>query len=93
MKLSPRSAKAAAAELVRKAKAKKEKEEREMEKLREQERIRSGKELLEAKRKEADQARPTVPRPHLTSAAQRHARTVCARVSVGRDHRNKANRP
>lgn len=54
IKLSPEEAKAQAADLVRKAKLKKEKEEREMEKLREQERIRSGKELLIAKRKEEE---------------------------------------
>jgi hypothetical protein len=57
VKLTAAEAKAEMAELVRKSKAKKEKEERDMEKLREQERIRSGKELLEAKRLEADQDR------------------------------------
>lgn len=46
MKLSPAEAKAAAEEILRKAKVKREKEERELERLREQERIRSGKELL-----------------------------------------------
>lgn len=46
MKLTPEEAKAAADEILRKAKAKREKEERELERLREQERVRSGKELL-----------------------------------------------
>lgn len=46
MKLSPEEAKAAAEDMVRKTKAKREKEEREVERLREQERLRSGKELL-----------------------------------------------
>lgn len=51
-KLTPEEAKAAAAELIRKAKEKREREEREMERLREAERIRAGKELALAARQE-----------------------------------------
>ncbi|KAK9803636.1 hypothetical protein WJX72_007545 [[Myrmecia] bisecta] len=51
-KLSPEEARKEAEELVRKAKANREKEEAELAKVREQERIRSGKELLAAKRLE-----------------------------------------
>lgn len=54
-KLTPEEAKAKADELLRKAKAKREAEEREMEKLREAERIRSGKELAAMARKEEEQ--------------------------------------
>lgn len=59
MKLSPAEAKAAAEEILRKAKMKREKEERELERLREQERIRSGKELL---------VRSLTPSPSLSSS-------------------------
>ncbi|EEH53598.1 uncharacterized protein MICPUCDRAFT_69863 [Micromonas pusilla CCMP1545] len=53
-KLSKEEAKAKAEELRKTMAAKKEKEEKELERLREQERIRSGKELLAAKRKEEE---------------------------------------
>ncbi|GAB4822019.1 hypothetical protein N2152v2_009065 [Parachlorella kessleri] len=53
-KLSPEEAKAAAAELVRRAREKREAEERELEKLRERERIRAGKELALAAKQEED---------------------------------------
>ncbi|KAI3435819.1 hypothetical protein D9Q98_001877 [Chlorella vulgaris] len=51
-KLTPEEARAHAAELIRKAKDKREREEKEMEKLREAERIRAGKELALAARQE-----------------------------------------
>lgn len=54
VKLSPEEAKAAAEEILCKAKTKREKEERELERLREQERVRSGKELLAAKKLEEE---------------------------------------
>lgn len=54
--LSAAEARKKAEELVRKAKERREKEEREQALLREKERIRAGKELLEAKRKEEDGA-------------------------------------
>eukprot|EP00884_Botryococcus_braunii_P020187 jgi/Botrbrau1/6852/Bobra.152_2s0012.1 len=53
-KLSQEDARKQAEELVRKAREKREKEEKELEKLREQERVRAGKELLAAKRQEDD---------------------------------------
>lgn len=53
-KLTPEEAAQQAEELRKRIKAKNQKEEAELEKLREKERIRSGKELLEAKRKEDD---------------------------------------
>lgn len=53
-KLTPEEAAQAAEDLRKKIKAKNQKEEAELEKLREKERIRAGKELLEAKRKEDD---------------------------------------
>lgn len=56
VKLSPEQARAAAEDAIRKTKAKREKEERELERLREQERVRSGKELLAAKKLEQEGA-------------------------------------
>mmetsp|Transcript_25789 Transcript_25789/g.35592 ORF Transcript_25789/g.35592 Transcript_25789/m.35592 type:complete len:392 (-) Transcript_25789:129-1304(-) len=56
-KLSKEEAKAKAEELVRKAKQKREAEERAAEKLREQDRIRSGKEMQEIRRIEQEQER------------------------------------
>ncbi|EFN54376.1 hypothetical protein CHLNCDRAFT_31757 [Chlorella variabilis] len=53
-KLSPEEAKAQAAELVRKVRERREREERETERLREQERIRAGKELALAARQEEE---------------------------------------
>lgn len=55
-KLSPEEARLKAEELVRKAKERREREERETERLRELERIRMGKELQAAKRKEEETA-------------------------------------
>ncbi|KAL4429552.1 hypothetical protein ABPG77_008601 [Micractinium sp. CCAP 211/92] len=53
-KLSPEEAKAAAAELIRRARERRERDEREAERLREQERIRAGKELALAARQEEE---------------------------------------
>ncbi|KAK9831953.1 hypothetical protein WJX81_002741 [Elliptochloris bilobata] len=53
-KLSAEEARKHAEEMIRKAKERREKEERELERLREAERIRAGRELLQAKRQEDD---------------------------------------
>lgn len=53
-KLTPEEAKAAAAELIKRARERREREEKETERLREQERIRAGKELALAARQEEE---------------------------------------